>query len=128
MMNENDFVAADVETSIAGRQRPALHELCDERQRRGDAEGDALDGYRSRPATTRGVGETNGRGRAPTRASAKRQGGSRGTAFCIAVTTADRPRQSRRRHSCVSDGRDPGRRGTTLMPLGHTLRPPPGFP
>ena len=127
-MNENNFISGYGKASVARRDRTPRHELCDERQRRGDAEGDALDAYRSRPATTRGVGETNGRGRAPTRASAKRQGGSRGAAFCVAVTTADRPRQSRRRHSCVSDGRDPGRRGTTLMPLGHTLRPPPGFP
>ena len=69
---------------------------------------------RSRPGTHSGLGETTRR--------------SRGTAFCAAVTTADRPRQSRRRRGCVSDGREPGRRGTTLMPLGHTLRPPPGFP
>ena len=123
-MHENNFVSGHVESPVARRNRAAWHNLSDERQRRRDEEDDALDDGRSWPGGRSALGETNGRGRAPTRASAKRQGGSRGTAFCAAVTTADRPRQSRRRTSCVSDGRDPGRRGTTLAPLGNTLLPP----
>ena len=77
-MHENNFVSGDVEPSVARRNRTPRHELSDERQRRCDEDDDMLDGYRSRPATTRGVGETNGRGRAPTQASAKRQGGHGG--------------------------------------------------
>ena len=64
-MHENNFISGYVKAPVARRDRTPRHELCDERQRRGEEDHDTLDGYRSRPATTRGVGETNGRGRAP---------------------------------------------------------------
>ena len=77
-MNENNFISGYGKASVARRDRTPRHELCDERQRRRDEDGEALDGCCSRPATTRGVGETNSRCRARGLSEATRQ--SRGTA------------------------------------------------
>ena len=77
-MHENNFVSGNGESPVARRNRTAWHNLSDERQRRRDEEDDALDDGRSWPGGRSALGETNGRGRAPTRASAKRQGGHGG--------------------------------------------------